>query len=331
MKRLEPLRVLTGYDWLRQLRERDAFLRGSGGVLRQHQAYLDPTSALAYTTCRTRWREAAELRAALPIVQLAQHIADEVGRCPLQLLGLGAGDGSTELALALRLLALTGTRPLDLYLIDLSVPLLCLAQERIAALGPPPLRLRLVAGDLRELCLALPPPRARGRRIFTLLGGTLADLEDEARFLRHELSRAVPGDLLVLDVEPAVAPIEQLEEIRAREPLVGADLPPLVADWLVGPLRRARPETHMGCTIELDRHLTLPQSYALSVVATLPVEERPPQRFVLYQFKRYDPGKLVACLERWGWSLRVELAYGAGPGGVLLLCQRRDWPVWRPR
>jgi uncharacterized SAM-dependent methyltransferase len=44
------------------------------------------------------------------------------------------------------------------------------------------------------------PAKGRRRRIYTMLGNTLANLDNEPRFFKHCMSHCQPGDFLVLDI-----------------------------------------------------------------------------------------------------------------------------------
>jgi hypothetical protein len=328
------IRLAPGFDWLRLLRERDEQLRGAGGHIRQSALCLDPFSAADCCRFLGRWPAASALRTALPLPALAQGIAQELGPRPLQVLVLGVGEGSTAARLGQELLWATAAAPaaatVQLCLCDPSVPLLCAALRGAATVlpGPPRLRLDAVAGPpeaLSDLLATGPQPLVRGppARLFALLGCALADLDDEARFLRYGLAGAAPGDLLLLDTEAAEpGPPLRDEAALLREPL-SEPLPKPFFDWLEGLVQRARRDVvDIGWHTEPEPYRALPASQILRVIATVRCRDRD-RRFVLYQLKRYEPEPLAASIERWGWQRLLQLRYGPEQRGYALLFRRR--------
>lgn len=334
------IRLAPGFDWLRLLHERDEQLRGAGGHLRPSALCLDPLSAADRCAFLRLWPDGAARRAALPLSALVRRIGEVLGPRPLQALVLGTGDGTAAVRLAQGLLAETAAPRVTLCLCDLSLPLLCAALRRAGEVlpGPPRLRLEAVAGHPdpsgRWLAAEPLPRRDRAARLFALLDGALADLDDEARSLRYGLPGAAPGDLLLLEFEAALGPPSD-EATRRRRPLPGSLSGPLI-DWLGGLIRRARRDVvDIGWHTEPEP-CALPASHALSVVATVRCRDRRGLRdcrFVLYQRKRYDPEALAACLDRWGWERLLQLRYGPRQRGVALLCVRRgaDASCGKPR
>ena len=316
-----------GFDWLRLLHERDEQLRGAGGHLRPSALCLDPASAADRCAFLRRWPEGLARRSALPLPALARRIGQALGPRPLQALVLGIGEGTAAVRLAQGLLAETAVPRLELCLCDPSLPLLCAALRRAKAVlpGPPRLHLDAVAGQLDPLgCWLATEPltgRDRAARLFALLDGALADLDEEARALRYGLPGAAPGDLLLLDFEAAAPDRRSDEPWPLSQPLPG----PLI-DWLAGLIRRARRDVvDLSWHTEPEPHRALPASRALSIVATVRCRDRRglhDRRFVLYQRRRYDPEALAACLDRWGWERLLQLRYGPRRRGVALLCRR---------
>ncbi|MFO0573806.1 MAG: helix-turn-helix transcriptional regulator [Polyangia bacterium] len=325
------IRLAPGFDWLRLLHERDEQLRGAGGHLRPGALCLDPVSAADRCAFLRGCPEEAARRTALPLPALARRIGQALGPRPLQAVLLGIGDGTIAVRLAQGLLAEIAAPRLELCLCDASLPLLCAALRRATAVlpGPPRLHLDAVAGQPDPLGCWLPSEplgrRDRAARLFALLDGALADLDEEARFLRYGLPGAAPGDLLLLDFEAAAPGARSDETLLLAQPTPGP-LPGPLVDWLAGLILRARRDViDIRWHTEPEPHTALPASHALSVVATVRCRDRRglrDRRFVLYQRKRYDPEALAACLERWGWQRLLQLRYGPGQRGVALLCRR---------
>ncbi|MFO0580020.1 MAG: helix-turn-helix transcriptional regulator [Polyangia bacterium] len=316
------------FDWLRLVTERDRLLRGPGGYVPAQLAYVDPHNAIEYLAYLNHCATAGEPRAALPLDAMAQKIAEQMLGARLQILALGAGEGTIETRLVHALSEHLRRPELELWLIDQSLPLLCVAHQRaVAALGThPAVRLRFLAEDLVQLARHAPLAAAdaeRPQRLFVLLGGTLAELDPETRFLRHGLVGSAPGDLLLLDVEVALAPPDKPDEIRRRERLLKQPVPAPLREWLATPFWRAdRGVCAVDLTVALDTQGVLPGSYALSVVARVQSSTRPERCFTLPLFKRYDPEALAAFLGGCGWERVTQLAYGQGSRHMAILFRR---------
>jgi hypothetical protein len=143
-----------------------------------------------------------------------------------------------------------------------------------------------------------------------LLGGTLANLEHEPRFLRQGLLHCAAGDLLLLDVPTASAPCENPIEIKRRDKLFTSGVSPQMATWLGGPLwRHCKGVGHIDFHWHLDLNGPVPGSYALRAIATVKSPQRPDRQFSMFRFTRYDPGQLAQCLGELGWEEIGAIAY----------------------
>ena len=70
---------------------------------------------------------------------------------------------------------------------------------------------------MAEMCIRdrhYTPARSHRRRIYTLLGGTIGNLENEPQFFRHALVAAAPGDLLLMDFTLSATESTRPEEIK---------------------------------------------------------------------------------------------------------------------
>lgn len=56
------------------------------------------------------------------------------------------------------------------------------------------------------------------RRIYCMLGGTIANLDNEVAFVRDQLSLAAEGDFCVLDYQIAYAPPSEPDRILQLDP-----------------------------------------------------------------------------------------------------------------
>lgn len=320
--------IADDFDWLRRVAERDRLLCGAGGFVPASLAYLDPHNAIEYLAYLNSCSLGAP-RADLPLGALTQHIAEQLKEPRLQILALGCGDGTTETRLVQSLLAHLNRLRVELWFIDQSLPLLCVAHQRAVTLfgASPAVQLRFLAEDLHQLAQHAPLAEAceRPSRLFLLMGDTLTDLEPESRFLRHGLVGAAPGDLLLLDVQRPLASLERPAEIERREWLLSRPLPTQLCEWLTAPFWRAdRDVQSVHLDAELDAHGALPGSYTLQLVARVRSRNRPERRFVVYQTRTFEDGSLASFLNGCGWDLVAPLAYGHPSRHVAMLFRRRD-------
>ena len=144
----------------------------------------------------------------------------------------------------------------------------------------------------------------------TLLGGTLAHLDHEPRFLQQSLLDCEAGDLLLLDVPRVSAPGFDPVALRRGDPLWRGGVPAPYAAWLQGPLWRHCPQIEgVEFHWELERHRPVPGSYALHGVATVKSSQRADRRFSLFRVGRYDLSQLAQCLRGLGWKEVQTLCY----------------------
>jgi transcriptional regulator with XRE-family HTH domain len=307
--------LAPGYDPLGLRAELARFLQGAGGYLEQTSAYLDPGSAAAYLALCQHGPLSATLRSHLPLIELAEQIVAAGGRSPLQVIALGAGDGHSETQLVRHLME-AGTSRIELCLLDINQPLLTSAyRHAVDRLAQPQVQVWALQGNFHQLPLytVLHRPAARRpRRLFTLLGSTLAHLDHEPRFLQQCLLACDVDDLLLLDVPLACAPCTDRAEIKRRDRLFAEGVPAAYAEWLAGPLWRYCPQVErVDFHWDLETPCPVPGSYALHAIATVMSSQRADRRFSLLRLGRYDPAQLAQCLREMGWEeLGAELFGG---------------------
>jgi len=307
--------LAPSYDPLSLIAERTQFLQGAGGYLEQTSAYLDPGSAADYLALCQNSLLSTALRGRLPLGDIAQQIVAASGRGALQVLALGAGDGHSETRLVGHLLE-AGTSRVELCLLDISHPLLTSAYrhavDRLAR--QPQVHVWALQGNFHHLSLytALHRPAARRpRRLYTLLGGTLAHLDHELRFFQQSLLDCDVDDLLLLDVPLACAPCTDRTEIKRRDRLFAEGVPAPYAAWLAGPLWRHCPQVErVDFRWDLETQCPVPGSYALHAVATVKSSQRADRQFSLFRLGRYDPAQLARCLSEIGWEEMSAEPYG---------------------
>ena len=222
--------IPSSADSLRALAELDALLRSPGGHLEQSSTYLEHQSAAAYLRLCLQSPAYMAVRNQIPLHQVASVIRANIGSAPVQIITLGAGDGTLTARLVQLLLDGKSDLPVNLCLVDISLPLLSHALGSSAALGQCcTVSTWGVNSDLLELPihdgLLFQRSPVGGRRLFCMLGGTLADLENEPRFFQHTLVGARPGDLLLLDI-----PLHD----EKRDPQTPSALSPLYRGWFGG-------------------------------------------------------------------------------------------------
>ena len=162
------------------------------------------------------------------------------------------------------------------------------------------------------------------RRLFCMLGGTLANLDQEPRFLRQSLLKCEEGDLLLLDIQSTSAACDHPEDIKRRDKLFAAGMPPQYAAWLSGPLwRHCKEITNVEFHWKLDIYCPVPGSYALHAIATVGSSQRADRQFSMFRFTRYDPRKLAESLSAIGWEEIGAMSY-AGEHSLRLYRKRAD-------
>ncbi len=285
-------------------------VNGPGGTLEQSLLYLDNQSAAdylavcaAYST--TRGGLFAELK------NVAAKVAELGGA--VEVVAIGSGDGRAEVGLAH---ALAGKQMVSrLYLLDLSHTLLTKAHEHAKiVLRPEGVDVRAVHGNFHELAgySMLHAGAGKPRRLYTLLGATLANLADELRFFRDLHSCAGTGDLLLLDYQTAHDPPEDDPTLRA-----GA-IPKVFFDWHSGPLVRHNPRVR---DIKMFPQLgpgRMPGSYIIASVAEVTLADGAKRLYRMMNSARYTPEVLAQVLTSVGWETIYSAGYDARTAVILL-------------
>ncbi|PSM31762.1 helix-turn-helix domain-containing protein [Haliangium sp. UPWRP_2] len=312
-----PLNCLLApsYDPLSLHLELTSYLQGAGGYLEQTYAYLEPGSAAAYRTLCQTWPPVARLRSLMPLGELAQQIVWLSGGAPLQLLALGCGEGRAETQLA-GCLVDAGTAGLELCLLDISPPLLTSAYHHAVShlASLPQVHVWALQGNFHHLPLyaALCRPAAQPRRLITMLGATLANLDHEPRFLQQSLVDCHRDDLLLLELPVAPASCADPALIPRHDRLFASGVPAPYAAWLGHPLWRHCPQAErIEFHWELETRRPVPGSYALHAIATVTSNQKAERRFSVFRIARYDFPPLIQCLRELGWEELSAEHYGS--------------------
>lgn len=302
--------VAPNFDAVALLQEFKQRLASAGGRIEQTFAYLDPQSALDWCNIAGDPRYMMSYRNPMPLEQIAEKVIESVGRVPIDLIALGPGDGAQETRLAQALVGLQGEANLRFYLMDISQPLLSKA-HRYAKDRLDDIRGVTVIGmqgnfhflPLYEQIFYSPSKR---RRVFTLLGYTLQNLDNEPQFFRDALQGAAPGDMALVDFGVTFARPEDPEEIRAKDPVFQARPPESIVNWLGGPFRRYGGVTQVDFSYRLDTNSPVPGSYSIEHVIRVDGE----REFFFSRARRYDPEQLSQCLAGLGWETVQSATFG---------------------
>lgn len=319
--------VSPGFDSVAMLGELSKQLNGGSGAIEQTHAYLDHKSALDFISlCNTprylAWRDS------FPIEESAARLRELVGNAGLDVIALGPGDGRTEAQLVRGLLAHVDKPNLRFYLLDASQPLLSRAfrhamdsfgdQAGVFVCG--------IQGNFhhlpRYMQLHYTPARSHRRRIYTMLGCTLGNLDHEPLFFQHALAGAAPHDLLLFDVEQVFSDSLDPSVIQKVDPTIGSPVSEDIQRWLSGPiLRYCHDAQAVTFSRQLDLNRPVRGSYGLQFMAKVQLLGGLAKEFCMFHVRRYQPESLVECLRGFGWKKVGLLPYrgsASRPRGVLL-------------
>jgi transcriptional regulator with XRE-family HTH domain len=317
---------LDAVSMLQELRLR---LAAPGGRIEQTYMYLDHQSALDWCKIANDPSYLAEYRQPLPLEHIAGLALEVIGQGPIDVAALGPGDGQQETRFVQALVSRQLERDLRFHLLDISQPLLSKA-HRHAKDCLDTVRGVTVVGmfgnfhflPLYEQIFYSP---AKRRRIFTLLGATMNNLDDEARFFRDSLRCAGRDDLLLVDFTIAVAPASQPARVQEIDLPLRQPMPELVLNWLGGPFHRNGKPRQVQGAYHLVLDCPVPGSYSLDAKLKVFEETGWEREFVVWRVKRYDPEQLTAWLEALGWKRLYFTRFGPSTRnqmGVMLL--RKD-------
>lgn len=325
--------ITPTYDPVRMVMDLGRFLNGAGGHVEQTNAYLDHQSAAAYMAMCQQSAIAASLRASTPLADAAKRIVAASGQVGLNVIALGAGDATLEVRLVQHLIEEAHAPSIELCLLDISQPLLSCAYKHAAdtLTGIPNVHVWGMQCNFHHLPLYTQlyytPARLQRRRVFCMLGGTLANLDNEPRFFQHSLLGCSRGDLLLLDMQVARGSVDDPAEIKRRDKTWSSGVSPAHAAWLSGPIwRHCKDVLSVEFHWNLDTQCPVPGSYALDAVATVQSRGRADRQFSLFRFRRYEPSKLAECLSSLGWDEIGVMPYGGAdhPASLRLFCKHSD-------
>lgn len=298
-----------GFDSVSMIDDLAQLMNGSGGSLEQTYVYLDHKSALDWIQLCNTPSYVSLFRDAFPHRAAAKKIREVIGPVGLDLIALGPGDGKCEVRLAQHILGEYDKPNIRFYLLDISQPLLSRAFRHAVDTFSDESGLVVcgIQGNFHHLPryaqLHYTPARSHRRRVYTMLGNTVANLDHEPMFFQTAFSGAAPGDLLLFDVDYGFTTVIDAAEIQRKDPAVQKPLSELYQRFLSGPINRYCNEVQgvtFSCRIDTNRPLA--GSYGLQFIATVGLPGKRTKEFCMIQGRRYEPRSLVHCLRNLGWE-----------------------------
>ena len=330
----EPMNcfIAPGFNPVKMVIELGEKLNSAGGVVEQTNVYLDHQSAVAYLKLANEPAYVAAFRDPVPITRIAEEILESTGRAGLDVIALGPGNAREEVRLVQHLITKSPLPDLRLYLLDVSQPLLLTGFVHAAETLADQYGVAYFAmqGNFHHLPkytqLNYTPTRSHRRRVATILGGTLANLENEGQFFRHSLSGLAPGDIAVIHAQIAVAPPSQPDVISRLEPALQKPISIAYKNWLTDPIyRHCKEVTDVELHLELSTNCPVPGSYSLEAIATVKLAGRRQKVFSMHRWRKYDPKLLSEHLKSMGWDTLATIPCGnslKSQASVLVLRKR---------
>jgi hypothetical protein len=308
--------VTPDYDPLRMCRELRDALASPNGYLLDSYKYLDPAGAQDWAQLLDDKGFSAVVDA-LPMSSLVDQLVPALDGHPYDVWGLGSGTGQTELSLVARLVG-KRQRDVRVFLVDVSQPLLTEAlrksEQTLGKSKKYPIPVIGLLGDFNQFPSFGLHPGAGRRRLLTMFGYTLSNLENETRFVRRSLSWVNRGDILVLDVPKAVA--QNDDDILRNDPALrkrrAGQWSDLLEPFLTGPiLRHVHGISTIKVTAQLDRASSvIPGSYAIEYVADVKLTTGQTRRYSIGYSKRYTEEGLTSMMAQEGWEKLCCMEYG---------------------
>lgn len=302
--------IAQGFDSLSLHNEMKRLINSNGGELEQTHVYLDHESSADWIALCGSPEYVALTRLAFPHRQAAIRLAQLVGSSAIDLVMLGSGDGQTEVRFTQQVLAETVGSSISLHLLDASLPLLNKAfGHAILVLGPEPrILIHGVQGsfhDLSNYCtLSDFRTQPHRRRVFSMFGGTIGNLDNEVSFIRRLSANAEKGDLLLLEAAHAfTTAVDDPEKLKQADPALKAPVAEAHRAWLTGPIKRyCRNVEEVELSYRTDSQRPIPGSYGLQFVAHIKLDNGGTREFVVWNARRYDLDKLSEAIQRLGWA-----------------------------
>lgn len=322
--------VSEGYDPVQMTLNLIRQVNGPGGSIEQTYLYLDGQSAADWLAICSTESFSESYRKTRPLEAVSAEIVRMVRGMPLDINALGPGDGKSEVALVGHVLDRLPPSDVRLHLLDISHPLLVASWNlALATFQSRHLDVLALHGDFHKLTLYEPlqaGPNARTRRrLYTFIGYTLSNLDNEIRFFESLAACSAPGDMCLIDLQTAFASPDAPEEVRAKDPSLKGNPPRAYVEWMTGPLRRyGRGVRDVTLEHDLCTECVVPGSYEINLIAHVELVNAARKQFIVGRIKRYDPARLSASLRARGWVVESTRLYGgpSGKGAALMLLRR---------
>ena len=326
--------MMPGHDSIEISKKLDTQFQGGGGVIEQSGLYINPSSAARWITVANQ-ADYLSTQTDAPYRKIAKHIADHHLSDDIEgldLWALGSGDGKNETRFAQYVMS--HMPDLRLLLVDSSFPLLSLAYDyAVSILGETNAPyVYAVCGNMYNLphhpyMRLYSSEENKGiRRLITMFGYTLGNIENELHFVKNSLLGFSKGDLLLLDIVEAYAPATDEESVKKNDPRLAQIHPP---DWDTAYEEFLSDTIYHYCrdieTLQFYQERDygydfIPGSYTISMKAHIKQKDSLEKTFTMMQYKRYDTNKLVLELERYGW--RGSAGWNYGHNGMMYLFEK---------
>lgn len=326
--------VPPGFDSVQMIADLAQQLNGSSGSIEQTSVYLDHKSGADWIAICNASGYVSAFREATPHSAVAKCLREVAGNVGLDVIALGPGDGKNEVRLVQKIVDSFEQPSVRFYLLDASQPLLIRAFQHAMDTFDDHLGVFVCAiqGNFHHLGrytqLHYTPARSHRRRVYTLLGGTLGNLDSEPQFFRTALAAAAPGDLLVFDVTLPFTDSDSADEIQRADPAFTQPLSPAHERWLRGPIARyCTGMTNVKFHFEVDQDRPIDGSYGIRIMADVYSSTHPVRRFCMWNVRRYSLSPLVSVLKKIGWNCVGQFPFGSDcgrPAGLLVFQRRLD-------
>lgn len=303
-------------------------LNTEGGHIEQTYLYLEPEAAYAYLEACNHSPFMAAHHVNMPLDGLASRILAAADSNVLDVVALGTGDGQQEVRLVRHILDRGNRLNLRLHLLDISHPMLNIAYKHASdSLGRfDNVFIVQIQANFHKLAayhqFFYTPTFDKRRRVFVMLGGTFANVDNEVRFVRNSLGKATKGDMVLIDIDQVRGNTEaeiRQNDLRLRKSPTDLD------GWLGGLVRRyCSGVKSVTLRSELRHDCVIPNSYAVDAVARIDFTKGKSRDISMARAKRYQLERLCECLAAEGWKCLETIRYGANPPpmSALLLFQK---------
>ena len=295
-----------------------------GAVFEQHLLYTDSTSALDWISFCNRkdygsmvnYYDIQHMDWAATIV--CRYLLDsQFERQNLDLVFLSCRDGKQEEAFTHCLMAKQRFQRLNCYLLDSSSVLALTSCQRffeVFCYYPEVKPFFLIADfmNLPQYEDLFDEPTNKRLRVFTLFGGTIGNLSNELRLVRHSLRALKTGDLFLVHAYLGFASPDKQDEIRDQEPLfqhLSAGGDPAIEAWIRGPFERHRRDMksiRFEYILKRNTTSTFPNSYTIEMQALVNEEAR----FVVLEMHRYELSSFIGTFVQEGFRIVSGQTYG---------------------